>query len=245
MAIYDVRQRASDLEEEAKQGARESPRADQPAWKDVRREAATMRRSIPETVHVLQNDPETPATTGTGLSPSAYREDQAVQQPPTRLGEPNTAMMGARVAMGGALAQQEAERANQPVDETRARREDLWQQRQLEAKDAAARGDPDAARKVQEYDDWRSTYDRMSPIEQERENALQDHFHERQEALNQYVDSHPHFYTDERGDLYADETSSQERRDMQRLMRQREQAMRRITQHQQPYRGTTNRLSSR
>jgi hypothetical protein len=240
VAIYDVRQRASELEEEAKQGAREAPRADQPAWKDVRREAASMRRGIPETVHVLQNEPETPATTGTGLSPSAYREDQAVQSPPTRLGEPNTAMMGARGAMGGALAQQEAERS-EPANQTRALREDQIGR----ARDAAAQGDEDAARYVADYDKWRGMYDRMPPHAQAREDELQDRYYERQSDLNNYIDTHPHFRVDDQGAIQGDDVTSDEQLELQRQLRERNRVARRIDQNQRPYRGTTNRLSSR
>jgi len=221
VAIYDVRQRASDLEEEAKQGARDAPRADQPAWKDVRREAATIRRNIPESVHVLQNADQTTANTGTGLSPNAYREDQAVQQPPTRLGEPNTA-----ITAGRSLQQQEQtadtylSRSDEKADQDRA---------------AAEQGDREAQNRVAEYDAWKEIYGRMNPRDQMRERGLQDDYASRQQGMDDYVRDHPGFRVDENGDLYGDDVTPQEQRDMQRLMHERDRAGRRIEQSHRPY----------
>jgi hypothetical protein len=233
MAIYDERQRAAELEAEAKQGARTAAPADVPAWKDVRRDAASVRRDIPENVRSLRNDPEQTVPqafqSGTGSSPNPLRPDTAQTDPTAgagRLGEPSTP-----VNKLGEAPDPERSYAN----EDRARREDMWQQRQEEDQRAASQGDQDAQNRVDEYKSWRDIYDQMSPREQDRENRVQDQYFQRQSRIGAYADEHPGFHTDEYGDMSGDDVSPHDQREMQRLMRQRDQAAERIKQSHAPY----------
>jgi len=240
VAIYDVRERASELEEEAKQGARAAPRAAQPPWKDVRREAASVRRSIPQDVRMLQNEPERPSvppqpTTGSGLSANVYREGNAVQSPPTRLGEPNP-------ATDRSLEQQQAERdaqLRQGAPPSRLERQGAYLDRSDERAEqdraAAEQGDREAGQRLRDYEAWKDIYGRMSPRDQEREERLQDDFASRQQGMDDYVRDHPGFRVDQNGDLYADNVTPEEGRDMKRLMRERDRAGRRIEQSHRPY----------